>query len=47
MLGHPEDPGVIFQTMMELYRRIDAIKATKTCRISVSYSEVSHAPSEP
>ena len=41
MLGHPEDPGVIFLTMMELYRRIDSLKASKTCRVSVSYSEVS------
>lgn len=43
MLGHPEDPGVIFLTMMELYRRIDALKASKTCRVSVSYSEVCEA----
>ena len=40
MLGQPEDPGVIFQTMMELYRRIDAIKNTRTCKVSVSYCEV-------
>lgn len=41
MLGGPEDPGVIFHTMMELYRRIDAIKNTKTCHVKVSYCEVS------
>ena len=40
MLGCPEDPGVIFHTMMELYRRIDAIKKTKTCHVKVSYCEV-------
>ncbi len=40
MLGSPEEPGVIFLTMKELYRRIDALRDTKTCTISISYCEV-------
>lgn len=41
MLGSAEQPGVMFLTMMELYRRIEAIKENKTCEVAVSYLEVS------
>ena len=41
MLGSEEQPGVMFLTMMELYRRIEAIKDDKTCEVAVSYLEVS------
>lgn len=40
MLGSQEQPGLIFLTMMELYRRIEEIKSEKACEISVSYLEV-------
>ena len=40
MLGNLENPGVMFLTMMELYRRIDASKDEKTCEVAVSYCEV-------
>ena len=42
MLGSEEQPGVMFLTMMELYKRIDAIKDDKTCEVAVSYLEVSY-----
>ena len=41
MLGSAGQPGVMFHTMMELYRRIDEMKSEKTCEIAVSYMEVS------
>ena len=40
MLGNLENPGVMFLTMMELYRRIDAVKSEKTCEVAVTYCEV-------
>ncbi|NXJ19540.1 KI18A protein, partial [Dicrurus megarhynchus] len=40
MLGSPEDPGVMYLTMMTLYKRMDQIKEDKTCDIAVSYLEV-------
>lgn len=40
MLGNLENPGVMFLTMMELYRRINEIKDEKTCQVTVSYCEV-------
>uniref|UniRef100_A0A8C9MZ76 Kinesin-like protein n=1 Tax=Serinus canaria TaxID=9135 RepID=A0A8C9MZ76_SERCA len=40
MLGSPEDPGVMYLTMMTLYKRMDQIKADKTCDVAVSYLEV-------
>ncbi|NXD99749.1 KI18A protein, partial [Chaetorhynchus papuensis] len=40
MLGSPEDPGVMYLTMMTLYRRMDQIKEDKTCDVAVSYLEV-------
>ncbi|XP_063145614.1 kinesin-like protein KIF18A [Candoia aspera] len=40
MLGSPEDPGVMYLTMMELYNSIDRMKEEKHCAIAVSYLEV-------
>lgn len=41
MLGSPEDPGVMYLTMMTLYKRMYQIKEDKTCDVAVSYLEVS------
>lgn len=40
MLGNLENPGVMFLTMMELYRRIEELKDEKICEVAVSYCEV-------
>ncbi|NXF96219.1 KI18A protein, partial [Eubucco bourcierii] len=40
MLGSPEDPGVMYLTMMALYNCIDQIKEDKICTVAVSYLEV-------
>ena len=40
MLGNQDYPGVMFYTMMELYRRIDELKDDKICEVAVSYCEV-------
>lgn len=40
MLGSKEDPGVMFLTTMELYRRIEQLKFEKTCEVAVTYLEV-------
>ncbi|XP_054828122.1 kinesin-like protein KIF18A [Eublepharis macularius] len=40
MLGSPEDPGVMYLTMMELYNSMDRMKEEKHCAIAVSYLEV-------
>ena len=40
MLGNLENPGVMFLTMMELYRRINEIRDERTCEVAVSYCEV-------
>uniref|UniRef100_A0A803VTE1 Kinesin-like protein n=1 Tax=Ficedula albicollis TaxID=59894 RepID=A0A803VTE1_FICAL len=40
MLGSPEDPGVMYLTMMTLYKCMDQIKEDKTCDVAVSYLEV-------
>ncbi|NXK86970.1 KI18A protein, partial [Formicarius rufipectus] len=40
MLGTPEDPGVMYLTMMTLYNRMDQIKDDKICDIAVSYLEI-------
>ncbi|XP_068003938.1 kinesin-like protein KIF18A isoform X2 [Melanerpes formicivorus] len=39
MLGSPEDPGVMYLTMMALYNCIEQIKEDKICNIAVSYLE--------
>ncbi|NXP23952.1 KI18A protein, partial [Scytalopus superciliaris] len=40
MLGSPEDPGVMYLTMMTLYNRMDQIKEDKICDVAVSYLEI-------
>ncbi|NXI47179.1 KI18A protein, partial [Galbula dea] len=40
MLGSPEDPGVMYLTMMALYNCMDEIKEDKICNIAVAYLEV-------
>ncbi|KFP90892.1 Kinesin-like KIF18A, partial [Apaloderma vittatum] len=40
MLGSPEDPGVMYLTMMALYNCMDEIKEDKICNIAVSYLEI-------
>ncbi|KAM6321717.1 kinesin-like protein KIF18A [Podargus strigoides] len=40
MLGSPEDPGVMYLTMMALYNCMDQIKEDKVCNVAVSYLEV-------
>ncbi|XP_042315513.1 kinesin-like protein KIF18A [Sceloporus undulatus] len=40
MLGSPENPGVMYLTMMELYNSIEQMKEEKHCAIAVSYLEV-------
>lgn len=40
MLGSKDQPGVMYQTMMGLYKRIEEIKDTKTCDVAISYLEV-------
>ncbi|XP_035747080.1 kinesin-like protein KIF18A isoform X3 [Egretta garzetta] len=40
MLGSPEDPGVMYLTMMALYNCMDQMKEDKICNVAVSYLEV-------
>ena len=40
MLGNDKTPGVMFLTMMDLYKRIDEMKDERTCEVAVSYLEV-------
>ena len=40
MLGNDKTPGVMFLTMMDLYKRIEEVKHEKTCEVAVSYLEV-------
>ncbi|NXA10885.1 KI18A protein, partial [Sapayoa aenigma] len=40
MLGSPEDPGVMYLTMMTLYNCMDQIKEEKKCDVAVSYLEI-------
>uniref|UniRef100_F7FNR6 Kinesin-like protein n=1 Tax=Monodelphis domestica TaxID=13616 RepID=F7FNR6_MONDO len=40
MLGSPEEPGVMYLTMLDLYKSMDQIKEEKVCSITVSYLEV-------
>ncbi|NXV40063.1 KI18A protein, partial [Rissa tridactyla] len=40
MLGSPEDPGVMYLTMMALYNCMDQIKEDKICNVAVSYLEI-------
>ncbi|ORX95164.1 kinesin-domain-containing protein [Basidiobolus meristosporus CBS 931.73] len=38
--GTPENPGIIFLTMQELFNRISAVENEKTVEVSLSYLEV-------
>jgi hypothetical protein len=40
MLGTQQNPGIIFLTVMDLYRRMEELRGTKKFEISVSYLEV-------
>ncbi|XP_050195093.1 kinesin-like protein KIF18A [Myiozetetes cayanensis] len=40
MLGSPQDPGVMYLTMMTLYNRMDQIKEDKIRDVAVSYLEI-------
>jgi len=40
MLGNADNPGIIFLTVMDLYRRMEELRGTKIFEISVSYLEV-------
>ncbi|NWW53344.1 KI18A protein, partial [Pedionomus torquatus] len=40
MLGTPEDPGVMYLTLMALYNCMDQIKEDKICNVAVSYLEI-------
>ncbi len=40
MLGTVENPGVMFLTMMDLYKKINEVREEKTCDVAVSYCEV-------
>uniref|UniRef100_A0ACB8G3P6 Kinesin-like protein kif18a n=1 Tax=Sphaerodactylus townsendi TaxID=933632 RepID=A0ACB8G3P6_9SAUR len=39
MLGSPQDPGVMYLTMVELYNSMNRMKEEKHCAIAVSYLE--------
>ncbi|KAM8795396.1 kinesin-like protein KIF18B [Eudromia elegans] len=40
MLGSEKSPGIMYLTMVELYKRIEARKDEKSCEVLVSYQEV-------
>nr|XP_004660777.2 kinesin-like protein KIF18A [Jaculus jaculus]XP_045012822.1 kinesin-like protein KIF18A [Jaculus jaculus] len=40
MLGSPAEPGVMYLTMIDLYKSMDEIKEEKVCSTAVSYLEV-------
>ncbi|KAM9215142.1 kinesin-like protein KIF18B [Leptosomus discolor] len=40
MLGSEKSPGIMYLTMVELYKRIEARKEEKDCEVQVSYQEV-------
>ena len=41
MLGSPDEPGVMYRTMKELFMRMESLKEEKDFDISFSYLEVS------
>lgn len=41
MLGSNGEPGVMYLTMVDLYKSMDEIKEEKVCSTAVSYLEVS------
>lgn len=40
MLGSEKSPGIMYLTMVELYKRIEARREEKRCEVLVSYQEV-------
>ncbi|XP_019331654.1 kinesin-like protein KIF18B isoform X2 [Alligator mississippiensis] len=40
MLGSEKSPGIMYLTMVELYKRIEARKDEKNCEVLISYQEV-------
>ena len=40
MLGSPAEPGVMYRTMKELYKRMEDIKEEKVFEVAYSYLEV-------
>lgn len=40
ILGTPSDPGIIFLTMQELYKRIEELQDSKIFEVSVSFLEI-------
>ncbi|KFV86614.1 Kinesin-like KIF18B, partial [Struthio camelus australis] len=40
MLGSEKSPGIMYLTMVELYKRIEARKDEKSCEVLISYQEV-------
>lgn len=44
MLGSEQSPGIMYLTMVELYKRIEARKDEKSCEVLVSYQEVTPCP---
>lgn len=40
MLGSQTDPGVMYRTMKELFKRIDGAREEKECAVAFSYLEV-------
>lgn len=40
ILGKPQDPGVIFLTMEELYKRLEALSDTKVFEVSILFLEI-------
>lgn len=41
MLGSAAEPGVMYLTMLDLYKSMEEIKEEKVCSTAVSYLEVS------
>ncbi|KAH0516678.1 Kinesin-like protein KIF18A [Microtus ochrogaster] len=46
MLGSADEPGVMYLTMLDLFKSMDEIKEEKVCSTAVSYLEVSPKSSE-
>ncbi len=40
MLGSPNNPGLTYRTVLELYERVEAINEEVACEIVISYLEV-------
>lgn len=44
MLGREGDPGIMYLTTMELYRRLEALQEEKKFEVLISYLEVGLLP---